>query len=141
MFNKRLNMILLMVAILILAAVSIVFASGRFPWTSGSSTVAKEINNLNGIAPEKGKSGCVNLTATKGTFGTYTSVAGYTGYEANVVTAAGAAEPVIWELDGVPVKAGPEFAFTNSRGTAYSRAVQRIYSAASRTLKSCVRRQ
>jgi hypothetical protein len=105
------------------------------------SKPAVPIQNLKALAPVKGKSGCVTQTLTKGTFGTYTSVAGYVGYSAEVVTAAGAAEPVKWELDGAQVATGPSFDFTNSQGSAFSRAVQRVYSASSRSLTSCTRRQ
>lgn len=142
MLNKRLSICVGLCGILILTLTVGAMASGRYPWTGGSLTVAKEIPNLTALAPEKGKSGCVTMTATKGTFGVYTSVSGYVGYKAEVVTAAGVAEPVKWELDGTQVATGPSFEFTNSRGNTYSRAVQRIYSAqTARALTSCTRRQ
>lgn len=106
-----------------------------------SSRPAVPIQNVTGMAPAKGKSGCVTGTFTKQPFGTYTSLTGYMQYEGEVVTAAGAAEPVTWELDGTPVAVGSNFKMTNDGGAAYSRAVQRPYSAAGRTLKSCVRRR
>lgn len=137
---KKLTCFIAMVILIALGATA--FAAGRFPWTAGSATVAKEITNLTALAPEKGQSGCNTQTITKGLIqGKYSSVGGYTGYSAEVVTAAGAAEPVKWELDGVQMATGNKFEFTNNRGTTYSRAVQRVYSAVGRALTSCTRRQ
>ncbi len=121
---------------------SMAFASGRFPWTTGAPTVAKEVTSKPPVAPEKGQSGCNTQTITKGAIqGKYSSVSGYGFYSGEVVTATGAAEPVKWELDGTQVATGPAFEFVNSRGAEYSRAVQRVYSAASRSLTSCTRRR
>jgi len=134
---NRFNFSTLILITASVAAMGVAAMAGGLPHTPGNTI----IQNLNGIAPTKGNSGCVTFTGTKGTFGSYTSVKGFTGYEAEVVTAAGAAEPVQWELDGTQVAVGSSFKFTNNEGNTYSRAVQRVYSAPSRTLKSCTRRQ
>lgn len=136
MFTRRFNLI----ALLILAAI---FAIGAIALAGGMPGTKRGdmIQNLKGIAPTKGKSGCVTQTITKGTFGTYTSVDGYQAYSAEVVTAAGVAEPMKWELDGTQVATGSSFEFTNDAGSTYKRAVQRPYSAAGRALTLCVRRQ
>ena len=133
---KRFNLLVLLMMVTIIALAAIAFAGGM-PGTKRGDI----IQNLTGIAPTKGASGCVTQSITKGTFGTYTTMTGYTGYEAEVVTAAGAAEPVKWELDGTQVAAGSSFKFTNSGTNTYARAVQRVYSAVSRSLTSCTRRQ
>ena len=131
--------ITLLTAALICSMAFAAMAATKLPYDSSKPAVP--IQNVTGMAPAKGKSGCVTGTFTKQPFGTYTSLSGYMQYEAEVVTAAGAAEPVTWELDGTPVAVGSSFKMTNEGGAAYSRAVQRPYSAAGRTLKSCVRRR
>lgn len=137
MFKARFKLILLLVAVMVLAIISMALAAGNFPWTKNKQLAP----NVTAIAPEKGQSGCVTQAITKGTFGTYTSMEGYLSYDAEVTTAAGAAEPVKWELDGTHLASGPSFKFTNTGASTYKRAVQRVYSAASRSLSSCVRRQ
>jgi hypothetical protein len=142
MSNKSFEIGLIIAGCLILATAAMALAAGRYPWTAGALTVAKEVTSKPPVAPEKGQSGCNTQTITKGAIqGKYSSVAGYVSYSADVVTAAGAAEPVKWELDGTQVATGPGFEFVNSRGTEYSRAVQRVYSAVARSLTSCTRRR
>lgn len=125
---------------IVLAMTVTALAAGKLPYTAGSSAVATQIQNLTGSAPEKTASGCTTRTMTKGTFGTYTTI-GYVHFEGEVVTAAGAAEPGKWKLDGTQVAVGPTFQFTNNRGTTYTTAAMDVYSAASRSLTSCRRRQ
>lgn len=137
MFTPRLKIALLMTVMMILAIATAAFAAGNFPWTKNKQLAP----NVTAIAPEKGQSGCVTQAITKGPFGTYTSVDGYLSYEAEVTTAAGAAEPVKWKLDGTRVASGPSFKFTNTGASTYKRAVAETYSAASRNLTKCVRRQ
>jgi hypothetical protein len=130
---------LTLIATLVLSGV--VYAERKILYDN-TSKPAVPIQNLKALAPTKGKSGCVTKTMTKGTFDTYTSVDGYLGYSAEVVTAAGAAEPVKWELDGTQVATGASFEFTNPQGNTFKRAVQRVYSAqTARALTSCTRRQ
>lgn len=129
-----------MLILSVLAATA--FAAGRLPWTTGSANVATEIQNLKALAPDKGASGCVTQTITKGAIqGQFSSVDGYSGYSAEVVDSAGAAVNVKWLLDGTQVHVGSTYEFTNHRGNTYSRAVQTVYSGASRSLTSCTRRQ
>lgn len=131
-------------AILIALSIAVVGIAGAADKVlyDNKSKPAVPIQNLKALAPAKGKSGCVTMTMTKGVFGTYTSVDGYLGYSAEVVTAAGVAEPVKWELDGAQVASGASFEFTNPQGNTFKRAVQRVYSAATaRALTSCTRRQ
>jgi|GEM_PF-3812785 len=134
---KRFNLFILIALVALVALAATAFAAGNLPWTKNKTL----LQNLTGIAPVKGQSGCTTKAITKGTFGSYTTVTGFTGYEGEVVTATGAAEPVKWELDGTQVATGSSFKFTNSGGSTYARAVQRVYSAPSRTLTGCVRRQ
>lgn len=151
MFNKRLNIILLMSGIMILVLVSIVLAAGRYPWTAGAPTVAKEIPNVTRISPVKGQSGCVTTQITKGAVqGQYSSMDGYLSHEAEVYTiysSMATQRPrltpavVDWKLDGTPVAVGPTFGFTNSRTNSFKRATQEIYSGVKRTIRSCTRRQ
>jgi hypothetical protein len=115
------------------------FAASKLPYDSSRPPVA--IQNATGMAPTAAASGCVTQTLTKGTFGTYTGLSGYMQYEAEVVTAAGVAEPVKWQLDGTQVATGSSFKMVNPSGTAYSRAVQQPYSAVGRALTLCVRRR
>ena len=115
------------------------FAGTKLPYDSSKPAVP--IQNATGMAPLKSASGCITQTLTKGAFGTYTGLSGYMQYEAEVVTAAGAAEPVKWKLDGTQVATGSSFKMVNPSGTAYSRAVQQPYSAVGRALTICVRRR
>lgn len=126
----------------ILAICSMAFAAmaaTKVVYDASSPHVA--IQNATGMAPTKGKSGCVSQAITKGTFGNNTTLTGYMQYEGEVVTAAGAAEPVKWKLDGTQVAVGPSFKMVNENGSAYSRATQEVYSGASRTLTNCGRRR
>lgn len=116
------------------------FAAGRLPYTAGSSAVALPIQNLTGSAPDKAASGCTTKDITKGTFGTYTT-AGFVAFEGEVVTAAGAAEPVKWKLDGTQVAVGSSFKMINHRGTTYTTAAMDVYSSTSRSLTGCRRKQ
>lgn len=132
------NLWMLLTVGLLLCGFAALALAGGMPGTKRGDM----IQNLTGIAPTKGQSGCVTQAITKGLIqGRYSSMSGYQAYEGEVVTAAGAAEPVKWEIDGTQVATGPNFKFTNNAGTAYSRAVQRVYSASSRSLTSCTRRQ
>lgn len=124
---------------ILIAMAAIAIAAPKLTYDGSRPPVP--IQNVTGMAPAKGKSGCVTQAITKGTFGTYTSMSGYLQYEGEVVTAAGAAEPVKWKLDGTQVSAGPSFKMTNEGASTYSRAVQEVYSGASRSLTSCVRRR
>ncbi len=131
----------LILVILSITLVGLAGAADKILYDNKSKP-AVPIQNLKALAPAKGKSGCVTQAITKGTIqGQYSSVSGYLGYSGEVVTSAGAAEPVKWELDGTQVATGAAFEFTNPQGNTYSRAVQRVYSASSRSLTSCTRRQ
>jgi len=115
------------------------FAGTKIPYDS--SRPAVPIQNVTGMAPTKAASGCVSQAITKGTFGNNTTLSGYFQYEGEVVTAAGAAEPVKWKLDGKQGAVGSSYKMVNENGSAYSRGVQEVYSAASRTLTNCGRRR
>lgn len=106
-----------------------------------SSSPHVPIQNVTGMAPTKGVSGCTTKAMTKGTFGNNTTLTGYMQYEGEVVTAAGAAEPVKWKLDDTQVAVGSTFKMTNENGSTYSRVTQEVYSGASRTLTNCGRRR
>lgn len=137
MLKNRLIAMIILIAFCIMAMFTAAMAAGNYPWTKNKTLVP----NVTGSSPVAGQSGCTTLAITKGAIqGRYSSMDGYVAYEGEVVTAAGAAEPVTWELDGTPVKVGPTAGFTNSGSNTYKRAVARVYSTASRTLKSCVRR-
>lgn len=114
-------------------------AATKVPYDSSSPHVP--LQNGTGMAPTKGASGCTTKAMTKGIFGSNTTLTGYMHYEGEVVTAAGAAEPVKWKLDGTQVAVGSTFKMTNENGSTYSRGVQEVYSGASRTLTNCGRRR
>jgi hypothetical protein len=128
-------------SILLIASIAVAAMAGtKIPYDS-TSRPAVPIQNVTSMAPTKGASGCVTKAMTKGSFGNTTTMTGYMQYEAEVVTAAGAAEPVKWKLDGTQVAVGPNFKMTNEGGAAYSRAALDVYSAASRNLTHCGRRR
>lgn len=129
--------VLTLVSLVAMAAAA--FAASKLAYDNSHPAVP--IQNVTGMAPTKGASGCVTQAMTKGPFGNNTTMSGYMQYEGEVVTAAGAAEPVKWKLDGTQVSVGPSFKMTNPGGTTYSRATQEVYSAASRTLTNCGRRR
>ena len=131
--------IILLSAMLICSMALAAFAGTKIPYDSSKPAVP--IQNMTGMAPTKASSGCVTKAMTKGTFGNNTTLTGYIQYEGEVVTATGAAEPVKWELDGKQIAVGSSYKLTNEGGAAYSRGVQRVYSAASRTLTNCGRRR
>ncbi|MBT0666337.1 hypothetical protein KI809_18675 [Geobacter pelophilus] len=133
---------LLSLTLLFLVVTSVsAFATQKILYDNQSKP-AVPIQNLKALAPAKAASGCNTQAITKGYIqGQHSSVNGYLGYSAEVVTAAGVAEPVKWELDGTQVASGPDFEFTNPQGSTYGKAKQKVYSAASRSLTSCTRRQ
>jgi len=98
------------------------------------------IQNLNALAPTKAKLRCDTTALTKAPFKGY-STQGHLGNEAQVVDATGAAVRVKWYLDGVLAWIDSVFSFTNPAGTAYTNLSFAPYSAASRNLTSCVKRQ
>jgi len=138
MLKNRFTTLTMLAALAILICFgSIVFASGKVPYDR--SRVA--MPNLKSIAPEVAKSRCDSVTVTKGTFKSYTT-AGYIGIEVDAADSTGAPVKGKWYLDGrqVGVGAAP-FAAVNGSGTSFSTVRFDGYSAASRTLDFCIRRQ
>jgi hypothetical protein len=119
--------------------VGIVCAADKMLYDSKSKP-AVAIQNLGALAPVKEKLRCDTTAMTKSPFKGYTT-AGFLGHELQVVDAAGAPVNVKWTLDGVLAWIGSTFSFTNPAGTTYSKAAFQPYSATSRSLTSCTKRQ
>ncbi len=129
----------LIIGIVIMAMSAVcAMAAGNLPWNTGKPAV--QVQNLKGIAPAAGKSRCDTDTGTKAIQRSYSS-AGYLGIEAAVVDSAGSPVAVKWEENGKQVWIGSTYSATNSQGNSFSTVTYKGYSAASRTLGSCVRRQ
>jgi len=133
---KRYKFTIFFAFILTIAIATIVIAAGRQAYDRSRAP----LQNLNSIAPSTGSNRCDTTTKTKGTFKTYTAT-GYIGIEAEVVDSAGAPVNVKWRLDGVQVGVGSKLAITNNGGNTFTNASYDGYSAASRSLNSCIRRQ
>ena len=134
----------LIIGVFILAVFAVsAFAAGNLPWNIGKPAV--QVQNIKSIAPTAGKSRCeTTATATQGNtvFHGYTS-AGFLGVEAAVVDSANAGVNVTWSEDGTAVWAGSTYSLANSQGNVVSK-VAWTYSntsSASKSLKTCVRRQ
>ena len=124
--------------LLVLAVISTsALAAGTY-WGTKQGTV---IQNIKEQSPDVAKSRCDSVTATKGIFKTYTT-AGWYSIEADAVDNAGTAVKTKWYLNGkqVGVGTGP-FKIGNKNGTDHSSLGFGGYSAASRTLDFCIRRQ
>lgn len=120
-----------------LALAGLAAASGKIPY----DRVRTPVQNLKTIAVEVAKSRCDSVTKTKGTFRSY-STAGYIGIEIDAVDSTGTPVKGRWYLDGRQVGVGSSpFAVTNASGSAFSTARFDGYSAPSRTVEFCIRRQ
>ncbi len=138
MLKNRFTILIMLAALAILICFgSIVFASGKIPYDRSRNPMP----NLKSIAPEVAKSRCDSVTVTKGTFKSYTT-AGYVGIAVDAADSTGAPVKGKWFLDGrqVGVGAGP-FEVTNASGSAFSTFRFDGYSAASRAVDFCIRRQ
>ena len=131
---KRLILLTLSIT---LALAAVALAAGKIPYDRARTPMP----NLKSIAPEVAKSRCDTVTVTKGIFKTY-STAGYIGIVVDAVDSTGAPVNGKWFLDGrqVGVGAAP-FEATNASGSAFSSVRFDGYSAASRSLDFCIRRQ
>src|SRR6185369_9178264 len=142
--------ILSLSVLLVLSMATAAMAGSKMLYDSSSPHVP--IQNVTAIAPAKLKSGCVTTAATKGAIqGQYSSIDGYHAYETDVFTiyssaATQLANPrdamVMYEVDGVMMAIAHTFRMTNSGGSTYKRAVQKVYSSPKkRTFSTCIRRQ
>lgn len=125
--------------LVVFALAATAFAGDKMLYDNKSKP-AVAIQNLNALSPVKSKLRCDTAAYTKAAFNGYTATS-YLGNEAQVVDSTGAAVRVKWFLDGVLAWIDSTFSFTNHGGTSYSKVHFQPYSATSRSLTSCIKRQ
>jgi hypothetical protein len=124
-------------AIGIMLAGVAVAAKGKLPTDGNLQTV----QNTAAVAPVKTVGRCDTVTKTKATtFKSYTTN-GYLVGKATVVDTAGSGVSVKWYLDGILSWIGSSFEFTNDKKAHVTNLSYAGYSAASRSLTSCILRQ